>query len=457
MRRALLVTLVACSGDAAVADLSIDVLTDINPDPNIVEVELVATAGTHEYLDGKPADIWGFRDGAIAGSKPAIPGPMIEAKLGDRVIVHFKNELPEHTTIHWHGLRVANSFDGTTASQTPIQPNETFDYELEMLDAGLFWYHPHMHGDVQIEAGLYAPFLVHAPADAAIEVAADRVFVLDDVKLEANGKLSARTDNLDVMLGRQGNVIVVNGRERASFTAAAGNGRERWRFVNSANGRYFNLELGRPFFVIGSDGGLVETPYETERLLIAPGERYEVVVDLDGEAGERLVLRTLHYDRGHDIPDPGPIDLFTVELRPAAPRTPLPTSWGQIAPIALDAQTPRRRFVLEEDDSIPANPIFTINAQAFPDITPIEGRAGAIEIWEIDNRAEMDHPFHLHGMFFQVLDTSAPLAWKDTVNVPREQVLRVAVRFGEPGRWMFHCHILEHAERGMMGELAISP
>nr|MBA3500540.1 multicopper oxidase family protein [Deltaproteobacteria bacterium] len=364
-------------------------------------------------------------------------------------------------TIHWHGLRVANSSDGTSASQIPVQPNESFDYDLEIIDSGLFWYHPHMHGDVQIEAGLYAPFLVHGPADAAIEVSADRVFVLDDVKLESSGKLSTRTDTLDLMLGRQGNVIMVNGREKAAFSAAVGNGRERWRFVNSANGRYFNLELGRPFFVIGWDGGLVNAPYETDRLLIAPGERYEVLVDLDGEDGEKLVLRTVHYDRGHNIPDPGPIELFTVTLRPAAPAAPLPTTWGQTAPIAFDATTPRRRFVLEEDDSVPASPVFTINTEAFPNVTPLNVRAGNVEVWEIENLAEMDHPFHLHGMFFQVLDANeqpiAPLALKDTVNVPQETTLKFAVRYGEPGRWMFHCHILEHAERGMMGELAVAP
>ena len=445
----LLVLVAACGGDPSGDELAIDVLTDTSPDPDIVEVTLVASPGTHDYLDGKPADIWGFRDGAVAGSKPSVPGPMIEAKLGDRVIVHFTNELPEETTIHWHGLRVANASDGTTASQTPIPPGGSFDYDLQLLDAGLFWFHPHMHGDMQIEAGLYAPFVVHG--GPAIDVAADRVFVLDDVKLEASGKLSMRTDNLDLMLGRQGNVVVVNGREKASFT---GGGRERWRFVNSANGRYFNLSLGRPFLVIGWDGGLVDAPYETDTLLIAPGERYEVLVDLGGSDGDEIVLRTLHYDRGHDIPDPGPIDLFTVRLRASAPAAPLPATWGETTPIAVDSQTPRRRFVLEEDDSVPASPVFTINSEAFPAITPIAARTGATEIWEIENRSEMDHPFHLHGMFFQILDQ--PIAgWKDTVNVPRESTLAFVVRYGEPGRWMFHCHILEHAERGMMGELLL--
>jgi FtsP/CotA-like multicopper oxidase with cupredoxin domain len=147
-------------------------LTDTNADPNIVEVELVASVATHEYLPGKPADVWAFRDGARANAKPSIPGPLLEAKLGDTVIVHFRNELPEETTIHWHGLRVPNASDGTPVAQVAVPPGGTFDYEFEVLDAGYFWYHPHMHGDVQIEAGLYAPIVVHDSLD--LDVATDR-------------------------------------------------------------------------------------------------------------------------------------------------------------------------------------------------------------------------------------------------------------------------------------------
>jgi FtsP/CotA-like multicopper oxidase with cupredoxin domain len=436
------------------------VLTDTNPDPAIVEVQLIAAPATHEYLPGKLADVWAFRDGARPGAVASIPGPMLEAKLGDKVIVHFRNELPDETTIHWHGLRVPNASDGTPFAQVPVPAGGSFDYEFTLIDAGMYWYHPHMRGDEQVEAGLYAPIVVHD--GAAIDVAADRVFVLDDVKVEATGKLSEKIDNLDLMLGRMGNVVLINGRQHPTMQAAPGS-RERWRFVNAANGRYFNLELaGYVFRVIGWDGGLVETPYETTMLLIAPGERYDVLVELAGQAGDMLELRTLHYDRGHNIPDPGPIDLLAIELGEASGTpAPLPARFGDVDPIAFDAATPRRRFVLREDDTVPSMPIFTINDEAFPNITPVRGPSGRVEVWEIDNQAEMDHPFHLHGMSFQTLDAAgglnAPLGWKDTVNVPQQSVVRFVVRYGAPGRWMYHCHILEHAERGMMGELEVSP
>lgn len=444
-----------------VEDIAPKVLTDTNPDPDIVEVELVASPAKHSYLEDKPADVWAFRDGAVADSAGSIPGPLFEAKLGDVVIVHFTNELPEETTIHWHGLRVPNAADGTPLSQVPIPAGGTFDYEFTLIDTGFYWFHPHLKGDVQVEAGLYAPIVVHD--DVQVDVAADRVFVLDDVKIESDGQLSERTELLDIMLGRLGNVVLVNGRQLPTIEVASDT-RERWRFVNAANGRYFNLELpGHSFTVIGWDGGLIETPYETTTLLVAPGERYEVLVELTAAEGDALALRTLHYDRGHEVPDPGPIDILALDVGAAgeAP-APLPTAWGQVEAIEVDETTPRRRFVLREDDSIPAQPVFTINSEAFPNITPVVVPTGLVEVWQIDNlEPDMDHPFHLHGMSFQLLDDdgrlASPRGWKDTVNVPKEATIEVVVQYGEPGRWMYHCHVLEHAERGMMGELEVTP
>jgi len=214
--------------------------------------------------------------------------------------------------------------------------------------------------------------------------------------------------------------------------------------------------------VISWDGGLLEAPYETATLLIAPGERYEVLVELADGEDDTLQLRTLHYDRGHNIPDPGPIELLSIEIAAnTRDMAALPSSWGTVAPIAVDASTPRRPMVLREDDTIPNAPTFSINNEEFPNITPVTGALDQTEVWEIENLAEMDHPFHLHGMFFQIVDETGaqigPRGWKDTVNVQQLQTVRAAVRFEAPGRWMYHCHILEHAERGMMGELEVAP
>ncbi|HEU0035404.1 MAG TPA: multicopper oxidase family protein [Kofleriaceae bacterium] len=443
MIRASWIVVVACSTPVDHELPQPPVLVDTNPDPAIVEVSLVAEPATLELLPGTTTDVWAFRDAAGTGS---IPGPLLEAKLGDRVIVHFENRLPVATTIHWHGLRVPNAADGTPSAQLAIEPGARFDYVFDAIDAGLYWYHPHVEADVQIERGLYAPIRI---ADTtAIDVAADRVLVLDDVKLDASGALSETTDRLDMMLGRQGNVLLVNGRVQPTLVAAGT--RERWRIVNVANGRYFHLDLpGHRFTVIGWDGGLLPGPYEAETLLVAPGERYDVIVELAADT----TLRNIYYDRGHDIPDPGPKDLMIVRAGPATEHAALPPG-PAIAPIDT-AGAPEVMLTLREIDDGVAMPSFTINDEAFPDTTPVLGEQDAVAVWNVVNDTEMDHPFHLHGMAFQIEDDR--LGWKDTVNIPQKQTRRLRVRYGGAGRWMFHCHILEHAERGMMSELVVSP
>jgi FtsP/CotA-like multicopper oxidase with cupredoxin domain len=289
------------------------------------------------------------------------------------------------------------------------------------------------------------------------------MFVLDDVKLEESGELSETTDANDLMLGRQGNVLLANGRSGGQIEVKNG-ARERWRFVNAANGRYFNLRLpGRSFTVIGWDGGVLAEPYSVESVLIAPGERYEVLVELSGAPGETIPVETLYYFRAHGLPFTEPEAVFTVRITGEAPPVePLPTEWASFSDVPTDESTPVRSLVLEEQEPVNAGeaPAFFINGASFPEIPPIAAASGAIEIWDFQNMSEMDHPMHLHGMFFQVLEMegSPPLArgFKDTINVKSHAAVRVAVRFGDPGRWMYHCHILEHVERGMMGELVLS-
>ena len=444
-------------GTDPVADIDLVPITDINPASDVVEVNLIAAPGQTRFASSGTANIWGYADGASEPAEPIVPGPLIEANQGDTVIVHFENRLPEATTIHWHGVRVPNAADGTHVTQQEILPGETFDYTFVAVDAGTFWYHPHMSADVQIERGLAGALIVHGGVDVPVE--ADRMFVLDDVKLEASGELSPVIDANDLMLGRQGNVLLTNGHSNGRIEVRNG-ARERWRFVNAANGRYFNLRLPeRSLTVIGWDGGLLAEPYSAESILIAPGERYEVLVELSGAPGETIPVETLYYFRAHGLSYTDPEAVFTVRIAgDASPAGPLPPDWASFSDIPTDASTPVRSLVLSE--SAGEAPEFFVNGASFPDIPPIAAETGAIEIWDFQNTSEMDHPMHLHGMFFQVLEVEGapPLArgWKDTVNVKSHASVRVAVRFGEPGRWMYHCHILEHAERGMMGELVLS-
>ncbi len=450
--------LFACGPRGAMLELplvDVPLATDVDADAKTVKVRLIAGEGKTEYLTGKSADVWAYRD--AANGSGVVPAPTIVANQGDTIVVELENQLSAATTIHWHGLRLPNAADGSNASQVAVKPGEKFEYRFEAKDVGTFWYHPHVRADLQIEKGLYGALIVRGANEP--EVAADRTFILDDVKLEASGKLSETTDQLDMMLGRQGNVLLVNGQRKAGIEVASGS-RERWRFINAANGRYFNLSLsGHSFLVIAWDGGKLPKPYRVDSLLVAPGERYEILVDFDQKEGGWL--KTLHYDRGHDIPDPGPQDLLQVAYGPSSKAAgALPGTWRDLTPTAVPAATPVKSFTLAERD-MPDGPVFSINDRSWPFNDPVLVKKGDLEIWEIENKSEMDHPFHLHGMFFEVqsLDGQPPAHFglKDTVNVPKESKLRFAVRYEELGMWMYHCHILEHAERGMMGELRVSP
>lgn len=455
-----LLLLVGCGGAELPAEDPSPPLLDSNPDPSVVEVSIEAAVSSTEYLPGKAAEVWGYRDAGRSGAAVRVPGPMLEAKVGDQIIVHFRNLLPVATTIHWHGLRLPAIADGSTATQEPVLPGQSYEARFVARDAGTFWFHPHVQAEEQIERGLYAPFIVHEAAAPTVD--ADRTFILDDVKLEASGALSQATDALDVMLGRQGNVLLVNGVVRPEIHSAP-KAEERWRFIDAANGRYFLLRLaGRRFRVVAWDGGPLAEPYETETLLIAPGERYDVLVTPVSAEGERVTLYTEHYDRGHEIPDPGPRALLeVVGSGPAAePHPPIQIAVRDDARLSLTATTAVRRFVLREQED-EAGLRFLINEQAWPFNQPVMVTQGDTEIWEIENRSEMDHPFHIHGLFFEVLsvDGRAPAhrGWKDTLNLPQRTTTRIALRYEALGMWMFHCHILEHAERGMMGDLMIMP
>ena len=426
---------------------------DENPDPTIVEVTLEARVDVLELVAGKPAEVWTYNG--------SIPGPRIEANVGDTLIVHFTNRLPEPTTIHWHGVRVPADMDGSTMMQEPVEPGGTFEYRFVVPDAGTYWYHPHVRSDVQVEKGLAGALVVRDPA--APPLGEELTIVLDDVMLDADGTIAepGAGGHMEEMMGREGNTLLVNGKTVAPVVLARNGLRQRWRLVNAANARYFRLVLTNATLVqVGNDGGLLPAPIESPDLVLAPGERAEVVLAPDGTPGTVLRLQWRDYDRGQGA-DRRPVDLVQVRITDLEPvvAEPLPASLADIEPLALDGTEATQRFTLGMG-MVAGGMVFTINGAAWPDAAPVMATIGETQIWEVVNATAIDHPFHLHGYFFQVLDVQgvAPsqVAWKDTVNVPGGETLRFAVRFDDrPGMWMFHCHILEHAELGMMGHLMV--
>jgi FtsP/CotA-like multicopper oxidase with cupredoxin domain len=239
--------------------------------------------------------------------------------------------------------------------------------------------------------------------------------------------------------------------------------RQRWRFVNAANARYFRLALpGQKLTLIGGDGGLLEAPREVDELLLVPGERADVLITPMGAPGSTLDLVSLPYERGHMTGMLPTAHVMRLHYSPEPALTPEPVP-ASLRSIPANPEPVRTRsFKLTEEMASGKEPVFRINGEAFPDITHLEAKLGETELWDVENDTEMDHPFHLHGFFFQVVSRGGVAepsrAWKDTVNVPAKSTVRLSVRFdGFPGMWMYHCHILEHGERGMMGGLHVSP
>lgn len=425
--------------------------TDTNPDPAIVEVQLAATAATASLVDGVETPVLAYRDGSIDGSVGVVPGPMIEAKVGDRLIVHFLNELADtSTTIHWHGLRLPIEMDGDPTVNGAVPPGGTFDYDFPLLDAGLFWYHPHVETDEQIELGLQGTLLVHDLQEPPVD--ADRTFVLDDVDLE-NGEIRIEASREDLMLGRRGNTMLVNGRTLGRMSSAR-NAVERWRFVNTANGRFYDLSIGRTMRVIGWDGGLVAAPYDVGHLVIAPGERYEVLVTIEDETS----IRTLEVERAEGLVDEA-ADLVQIVLDGEVTPRELPSVAGDVSPLVSTGQ--RLQFRLKEELDSQAGAVFFINDERWPFNVPIDVQLGDVATWEIVNDNAHAHPFHLHGHFAQVLDVNGVvepnLGWKDTIQIAPRSMVRALVRYEAVGKWMAHCQIPEHAERGMTADFNVIP
>ena len=417
------------------------------PGGRVVHVDLEARETEWEFTPGHATRAWGY-DGQV-------PGPVLEANVGDVLEVSLKNSLAEPTTIHWHGLRLPASMDGTDMVQHPIAPGETFTYRFLLPDAGTFWYHPHSNETEQLERGLYGALVVRGPDEPVLD--AERVLVLDDVKLDRKGEIKPLGGIIEHHDGRQGGTLLVNGRHGSELTMAAGQV-ERWRIVNASSARYVRLSIGgRPFTVIGTDGGLIDAPVTTTEILLTPGDRAELAVGPFSD-GETVAIESLPYDRKtvartrHEV-------WATVHVGPARPsRARIPERLRDIEPLVTGPVAPTREVHLGVKMSLRKMVDFTINEEQHHRDAPVV--VGDLQVWDVINDTLMDHPFHLHGFFFQVLDVNgeppAFRSWEDTVNVPPKGRVRIAwVADDRQGEWMYHCHILEHHAAGMMAHFAV--
>lgn len=403
---------------------------------------------------------WGlvppFRSGAWAYNG-RIPGPVIRVPLGDTLEIRLLNQLPQPTSIHWHGIRLENTMDGVPGvTQPEIPPGGEFVYRFTPPDAGTFWFHPHVRSAEQIERGLHGVLVVEDPAGPVYS--RELVWVLDDWLIEPGGQIveSFVTRHDLAHDGRWGNWLTVNGANSPSFTVTPGE-RLRIRMVNVANGRVFaprfSLSGAR---VIAVDGMLTAGDVELGDLLLAPGNRVDVdlvvpaakaghSIELNDEfTGKSSLLARLEVKTGPQVETPA----FEV------PRAEHMPAWGQVSTVPVFHE-----FVLDAARGGHYGIVWTIDGQAWPEHRNVTLGAGRFYKLRFSNRSSRLHPMHLHGQFFRVVARDGVAVnepyWRDTVLVGPKESVDIGMVPLNTGKWATHCHILEHAEAGMMSLLSV--
>lgn len=419
---------------------------------------LHATPAEVEFIPGRRTAVWAYNG--------SVPAPLIEATAGDVVEIAFENRLPQPTTVHWHGLPVPPDQDGNP--HDPVAPGawRVYRFTLPRDAAGTYWYHPHPHGDTpeQVFRGLAGPFVVRSPADLLAALPERHLFV-SDLRLDAHGAIPPN-DDMDWMNGREGQYALVNGKRLPRLSLAAG-GRERWRIWNACSARYLRLALpGCELTLVGTDGGPIERPRTVSEWLLAPAQRVELLVTAQRDGATQLIAES--YDRGKmgGAPVDPALPLLEVTLRaPRTPPAPLPARLRTVDAFGAARAVQRVRFSEEMSMTGGKHEMrFLVNGKSF-DMQRVDltSRVGAVEQWEIFNDSDMDHPFHLHGSQFVVIETERDgvvtrepfAAYRDTVNLVPRQTVRFKVVQHQAGLRMFHCHLLEHEAFGMMGTLQV--
>ena len=439
-------------------------LTNVSEAAGVFEATLVAERTDIALLSGTTTEFWTYNN--------KVPGPLIEVFEGDTVRIRLENRLSQETTVHWHGLPVPPEQDGNPMD--PIAPGarRTYEFRLPIGSAGTYWYHPHTHEHTaeQVFRGMAGVFIVRSEGDPVPANIEEKVLVVSDLRLASDGTIPANS-TMDWQNGREGNYVLVNGQYRPVLTIKPGQS-QRWRVLNATNSRYLRLSLsGHTFTLIGTDGGLLQAPAPgLDEILLAPAQRIEVIVTAGLAAGATAVLQSLPYDRGimgMTGSSATTIPLLTLNYTSAAATAnALPGVLNSIAALGVPATT--KRLVLSSGMGMGGMGggmmSFLIDGKSFdPSRVDLTSRVNEVEQWTIENRSSMDHPFHLHGTQFQVVSRTRGgvtmaeplLAWRDTVNVAAQETVAFKVVQHQIGKRMYHCHILEHEDQGMMGVLEV--
>jgi len=473
--------------------------TEFSPD---VELSLRATPSEVQIFPGQPTTVWQYTGQVIKGDPSGLMhldqsflGPVIRVRQHQKVRIHFKNDLPATSIIHWHGLHVPASMDGHPKDVIPT--GETFTYEFEVLNrAGTYWYHPHPHGRTghQVYGGLAGLFLVSDAEEEKLNLPNEKLdipLVIQDRAFNSNNQLVYLPRGMhDSMTGMLGDSICVNG--RPDYKLSVSTRAYRLRILNGSNSRIYKLAWsdGTPLTVMATDGGLLEKPIEKKYVVLGPAERIELWADFSKyPVGSSLELVSKYFEAamqgtamgprrgmtgGDKLPNGAPFSVLKIDVAREEKETRfLPNKLSSIERYhprdADNSDNPRQfSFFMRHMRGL-------INGRTFQ-MQEVAGderiRLNSTELWELSNddrsmgmmMMPTPHPVHLHGKQFQVVERSGALhsgyvdeGWKDTVLLMPGERARIIANFTDyKGMFLYHCHILEHGDMGMMRNYLIT-
>lgn len=422
---------------------------------------LIAQSVQDELIVGKKVNVQGYRNGIL--------GPTFRVQKGSNVNITFQNKMAEHSNVHWHGLVIPADMDGHPDQM--VMPNESFNVQFAVNQpAGTNWYHPHVHKltGKQVSRGLSGLFIVESPEEKDLNLPSGNneiPLIIQDKRLDTDGSIKYNPTMMEVMTGYMGETILVNGTNKPYLNVATRY--YRFRVLNGSSARIYNLALsnGIDFYVIGSDGGILPQPEKVKSLMIGTGERADILIDFSTmKVGEQVYLSNETFSTMGTSQGTSSFKIMNFIIKTQETDAfKMPTSLIPVTKITGSSKT--RTFALTMDMMAMNGGMHKINGKIY-DANRIDETVslGATETWEFDNSTgDEAHPMHIHGVQFQVVsriggrNTIFPQekGWKDTVLVAPKEKVQVIMKFGQQGKFVFHCHNLEHEDDGMMLNLEV--